>query len=360
MTDMNPQLNDAELIEEARSAYRQLHLEAALERFRTLVARNPASYDAQLGLAQTLTRMRQHEEAYEVVQKCIALDPQRFEGYAALGVLHFLADRSEKAIDALKKAIELAPADPDAYLTLAQVYADTKHYEDAHTELEAGRGLIAQLTDERQRTEMLAFAWHVEAYLHLAQGQNAEAIACAQEVIALEEANPHAACLAYSNLGILEARTRHYDQAIEYLEHAYRMNPFFQRAGGALGRILIFRGHPVRAAEVLAQVLTTSLTDRGSTRYAYAMALGRSGQRSEALAQYRQALSEGLRGTDAWFARWQVLWLNTWGRYVIIGVVLAGILAWVLGAKPTPQVLTLFVLLALILILRQTVGRRRR
>jgi tetratricopeptide (TPR) repeat protein len=182
----------------------------------------------------------------------------------------------------------------------------------------------------------------------------------AQQVIALEEVNPYAACLAFSNMGILEARARHYDQAIEYLERAFSMNPYFGRAGSALGRLLIVRGQSERAVEILAETLDHLPKDDASTRYAYALALSRNGQRQEALAEYRRALDQGLSGSDALLARWQTVWLSEWGRYTIIGILLAGVLAWIVLAEPTPQMLTLVGLLAVIIILQRTVGRRKR
>jgi len=207
---------------------------------------------------------------------------------------------------------------------------------------------------------LLALAWHAETYQRLAEGQNSEAMECAQEVIAMEEASPYAACLAYSNLGILEARARRYELAIDHLEQAYGMNPFFHRAGSALGRILIVRGRHQRAAEVLGQTLEHMPVENGGTRYAYAMALAKLGERRRALVEYRQALEEGLTGMDVLVARWQSLWLSNGGRYAILGVAAAALLAWMVLAKPSPQALTFVSLVAVILILQRTVGQRRR
>ncbi|MFH1086650.1 MAG: hypothetical protein V1772_12925, partial [Chloroflexota bacterium] len=230
----------------------------------------------------------------------------------------------------------------------------------AEAALAQARQTIGELADERERDRLLGTAWHAQAYLLLAKSKNAEAIEAAQQAIALEAANPHAACLAYSNIGILEARARRYDSAIGYLDHAYSMNRYFHRAGSALGRLLILRNRPQRATEVLAQVLETMKEDNGSTRYAYALALARSGQRAEALAEYRAALAKGLAGLDVLSARWHILWLSEAGRYAVIAVILAAVLAWIVLAKPSPQAMTFLAILALILVLQRTLGRRRR
>ncbi|MBC7236543.1 MAG: tetratricopeptide repeat protein [Chloroflexi bacterium] len=349
-----------ELLAEAGAAYNALHLDEALIKYRAAAEADPQNAEAQLGLARTLTRMRRQEEAFAAARRTIELQPERYEGYAALGVLHFLLDENEKAVEALRQAIERAPDEPEPHLTLAQVHADAARFEEADRELERARELIAQIQDETKRKQFEALAWHAETYRHLSAGNTVDATAAAQRVVATEEANPYAACLALSNLGILEARARHYDQAIEYLERAFEMNPYFYRAGSALGRLLIIRGKHERAAQVLAETIARMPDEDAAAHYAYALALSRMGQRQKALEEYQRALALGLSGADALLARWQTIWLSEWGRYGIIGLALAVVLAWIILSKPTPQMLTLVGLVIVIFILQRTLGRRRR
>jgi tetratricopeptide (TPR) repeat protein len=344
----------------ARAAYDELKLADALDYYRAAAKLEPRSYDAWLGQARTLARMRQPEQSRLTAERCVELDPQRAEAYVTLGVLHFLTDRLDDAADVLLKAIELAPQDPEAYLTLAQVYSDQKKMEEAWGMHSQASGLIAAMPDELQRAQMEALSLHVTTYLQLAEGKDAEAIETAQQVIAYEEVSPYAACLAYSNLGILQARARRYDEAIEYLEHAFEMNPHFYRAGGALGRILIVRNKNARAAEVLGRVVELNPETEGGTHYAYGLSLARTGRREEALQQFRQALAKGVSNPDALMARWQTIWLSTVGRYVVIGLIGLVVLLWVVLAKPSPQIITFVGLLAVILILQRTLGRRKR
>jgi tetratricopeptide (TPR) repeat protein len=344
----------------AHRAYDAMQLDDALDLYRQVADADEENYDAQIGLARTLTRMRRQQEAREAIDRAIAIDPRRFEGYAAAGVLDFLLDRTDEAAEALMEAIERAPEEPEPRLTLSQVYADSGRMEDADKELARARELIQGIAHETRRQQLESLAWHAETYRHLSAGNSTEAMDAARHVIAFEEVNPYAACLAFSNMGILEARARHYDQAIEYLERAFHMNPYFSRAGSALGRLLIVRGQSERAVEVLAETLEHLSDDDASIRYAHALALGRSGRRQEALAEYRHALALGLSGTDVLLARWQTVWLSEWGRYTIIGIILVGVLAWIVLAQPSPQMLTLVGLLAVIIILQRTVGRRKR
>ncbi len=350
-----------DLIAQAHQAYGDLQLDDALRLYREAADIKPEGFEAHLGLARTLTRMRKRDEAVEEAQRCIELAPDRFEGYSAMGVLYFLTDDLQDAQGMIEQALERAPNDPEPHLTLAQVLADKGEFDEADEQLVKARELLDAMPDEQERQQLEAMTFHVETYVLLAEGKNSEAIEAAQKAIGLEQISPYAACLAYSNLGILEARARHYDQAIEYLDRAYEMNPFFYRAGSALGRLLIIRKQPQRAAEVLGQVLE-SMPDEAdaTTRYAYALALSRSGQRAEALVQYRQALSEGLHGIDALAARVQTIWLSQVGRYTIIGLALAAALAWIVLVQPSPQAFTLVAIFIVIIILQRTIGQRRR
>ena len=351
--------NAEELLNRARSAYQALDLPQALEYYQAAQASQPGSYEAQLGLAQTLTRMRRHKEGIVAAQQCVEMNPDRFEGYAALGTLHFIGDHPGEALSALDRAVQRAPMDPDPHLTLSQVYSDARRFDKASSELEQARSLISGIKDEQRSRALHALAWHVETYQQLLQGRNGEAKESARKVVALEDANPYAACLAYSNLGILEARERHYDQAIEHLGRAYTMNPFFDRAGAALGRLLIIRGEYGRAQEVFRDVLTRTVPQNGDIRYAYGVALAKSGQREEALAQYRLALKEGLPGMNGMLGRWQSVWLSDLGRKAIIALVLVAILVWLIVGQPSPQSLTLVAVLGVIVILQKTVGKRK-
>ncbi|NLG27633.1 MAG: tetratricopeptide repeat protein [Chloroflexi bacterium] len=337
----------------AHAAYRDLRLDDAFETYRTLSAADPRDYDAQIGLARTLIRQRKQDEALAAAQRCVELDPTRYEGFAALGVLHFLTDELASASAAVQHAIGLAPDEPDPRLTLAQIHADQKQFPDAHAELDRARESIMRIADDALRLELQAAAGHSETYILLTENKPEDARLAAQTVITLEDANPHAACLAYSNLGILDARARRYSDAIDNLQRAIDMNPYLEGAGTTLGRLLILRGQAERAAQVLGKVVENPNLHGGSARMAYGMALARTGRRAEALEQYRQALAAGLRGTDKLIARWQTIWLDPRGRYVLIGLALAAVAAWVLFAQLSPQMLTLLAILVVIVLLQR-------
>jgi tetratricopeptide (TPR) repeat protein len=344
----------------ADTLYADLALDQAAVAFRDILADIPGCYAAHLGLARTLTRQRDHEGARQAAMQCLALDPDRAEGYLALGVLQFLLDETSEARQSLARALELAPSDPETLLTLAQVTADEGDHESALTLLGEAREAIANSSNENERDALLALAWHAQTYLHLTASDNASAREAAQEVIALGDANRYAASLAYSNLGILEAQQKNYEQAIDYLEQAYEMNPHFYRAASALGRILVLRRQHARAAEVMATVTEHPFSDAAMDRYVYGMALAKSGQRDKAREQYQLALSAGLKGIFRVQALWQTVWLSQWGRYAVIGVALAAVLAYVLLVQPDGSAISLLVVAAVILLMQFGLGKVRR
>jgi tetratricopeptide (TPR) repeat protein len=348
-----------ELLEQGAAAYHALHLDEALEAYRAAAALAPEGYEAHLGTARTLMRMRERDGALEAAGRCIALDEGRPEAYVVRGVVHFLGDDLDQAESALNAALERAPDEPEPLLTLAQVYCDRNELERADAALAKAREQIEAIADPGERDQLAALAWHVETYRHLTAEDQTAAYEAAQQVIALEEANPYAACLAYSNLGIMEAHARNHPRAIEYLERACKANPHFHRAASALGRILLMSGQPARAAEVLEQVVAHKDADTAFTRYAYALALARSRRRQEAREQYALALDQGLSGASLWMASWQRLWLHDAVRYGLIGAALLAALLWVLLGNPSTQAVTLAVMIVMLLVLQRVVGRRR-
>ena len=349
----------AESIRQAEEALQALRLEEALRLFGGARDSGCGVYDATVGIARTYIRMRRQSDATFATLAAIEMAPGRPDAHVALGALQFLSDDNDEAIESLNKAIELGAQSPEPHLTLAQVHSDSDDDEASAEALTRAREIIAELPDKRDRLRWSAMAWHVEAYTELGTGNDEQALEHAQQAIELAEANPHAACLAYSNMGIVETRRRHYDQAIELLDKAYALNPYFHRAGSALGRLLVIRGRADRAAEVLEKVLEHMPESDSSTVYAYASALRKARRREQAREQYAQALELGLSGPEAILARIHTLWLSKTGRYLAVGIAVIAVAAWLLLSDPSPQALTFVAIVAVILALQFTVGKRR-
>ena len=121
----------------------------------------------------------------------------------------------------------------------------------------------------------------------------------------------------------------------------------------------VLAGRPVEAVEVLAKVMAHKTSTTGSTRYAYAMALAKAGQREQALDQYRQAARDGLRWPDNLVVRWHLLWLQPWLRYLLIGGAGIALVAWAVLGRWSAQAWTLVVVAAVLIGLQRFFGRRK-
>ncbi|MHB9032462.1 MAG: tetratricopeptide repeat protein [Anaerolineae bacterium] len=348
-----------DLLAQAWHSYEVLQIPQALEQFMSVAQQDPENYEAQLGLTRTYIRMRNEPAAVAAAQRCIELRPERGEGYAALGVIFFLDDKLKDAQERLQKAIALAPEDPEPHLTLAQVDSDLHQVNEAMDELQRARRLVARIENEHLRRQLEASELHARTYIMLGQNKVSEAMASARALTDYEQENPYAACLAYSNLGLMEARSKHYDQAIDYLQRAYSMNPYFYRAGSALGRVLYVKGQATQAAQVLGEVVRNAPDLDAHTIHAYAAALAKSGQRAEARVQYQAALKAGLKGLEAVVALGQLVWLSNAGRFAVIALVMAAAAAWLIFGKPSPSALTFAGILVILIAMQQLLGRKR-
>jgi len=347
------------LLEQGQTASDELRLEQALETYQTAAEAYPEAVEPLIRLARTLSRMRRSDESMEAIERGLSVAPGNLELLTIKGSLLFLLDRNDEAIEMLKSVVEAGGNDPEAHVVLAQALADQREHEESQQELTRAEALIDAIEDATERERWLAMLWHARTYTHLAKGNNEEAMASAQEVIARKDANPYAACLAYSNLGILQMRGRKYDLAISYLQEALDLNPYFHRAGHALGRLYIVRKRYAEAVETLQRVVESTHEPSAGVRFALASALSKNGQRKEALAEYRAALAAGLSGINAVNARLQMIWLSEVGRYSIIAILMAAVLAYIVLGQPSTQTLTFIALLVVLIVLQRTVGRRR-
>lgn len=116
----------------------------AEQRFRDVLATDPGSVRALLGLARALNRQDRHEEAEQVVRSAVALAPEDETGYHVL--VDVLCDRQdgEGALRAAERALRLAPHDV------------TSHYQHARALLTLRRPRVRDAYDAAVRAVGLA------------------------------------------------------------------------------------------------------------------------------------------------------------------------------------------------------------
>ncbi|MGC9358797.1 MAG: tetratricopeptide repeat protein [Anaerolineae bacterium] len=340
-------------------AYHRLELDGAQRAFRDAIGKDADAFEGHYGLARTLIRMRREEEARAEVERCLELAPERFESQAVAGLFYFLVDALDEALTALQKAIKLAPDAVESQVVLAQVQADRGAFDDAEAALERARELIDALPDGTEQRRERARLLHAETYVALTAGREDEARAKAEEALELADANPHAVCLANTNLGLMAARHKRWDEAVFYLEAALELNPAFYRARSALGRVHLVAGRPAEAADALEIALEQMPHPEAHTVMAYASALSKTGRREEAVAQYRRALTLHPRWLERVYAWWQIVWQSRWGRIAVIALGVVALLLWLALGGPSPQAVTLVLLVVVVLALQRSMTGKK-
>jgi len=346
-------------LERAWDAYHRLELDTARALFEGIIANDPESLEGHQGLGQTLIRMRREDEARREVERCLALAPDQYASHALAGLFYFLVDDLDKAQQSLERAGELAPHQIEPYVVRAQVHADKGSFADAETDLARARELIDALSDETIQRRERASLLHAETYVALSAGREDEARAKAEEALSYADANPYAVCLANTNLGLMAARRKRWDEAITYLEAALELNPSFYRAKGALGQVYLVTGRPEEAAEHLRGALEVMPQPDAHSVMAYATALSKTGHREEAAAEYRRVLQLHPRWIERLYAGWQAIWQSPKGRTYVLVVGAVALVLWLWLAKPSPQAVTLVLLVVIVLVLQRSMSGKR-
>lgn len=177
----------------------------AEQRFRDVLASDPESVRALLGLGRAMNRQDRHEEAEQAVRSALALDPEHAGGYQVL--VDVLCDRRDgpAAVAAAEAALALAPHD------------FTSHYQHA-------RALLAQ---RRPRVR--------------------DAYGAALRAVDLAPHSPD----AHNLVGLCLDSLGHHDQAQAAFRNALAIDPLHTLAQNNLAATEMDRGRLGRAAGML-------------------------------------------------------------------------------------------------------------
>jgi adenylate cyclase len=151
-------------------------LEQAFELVQKAVALDHSLPLAHRVLGTVLVWKKQHDQAIAAAERAVALDPNNAEGYARLGQTLNLTGRPEEALVMVEKAMRLNPRSPAIYLVyLGHAYYSTRRYEEAMAVL---KGALTRHPDFLPAHDILA-----AIYSEL--GREAEARAEAAEILRL-------------------------------------------------------------------------------------------------------------------------------------------------------------------------------
>ena len=122
----------------------------AQARYQAVVAADPASVPALVGLARSLILQQKLDEGGSVLDAALARHPDSFELFLTLGDLQFGEGKIADAERSFVKAENLKPSEPAAYLGLARVYRAASLYRRAYDNMKrahelAPNDLVVQL-----------------------------------------------------------------------------------------------------------------------------------------------------------------------------------------------------------------------
>lgn len=123
-----------------RVQFERQNMPAALESFRLVVAREPASVRGYNHLGQTLEGLARFGEAREAYQTAVRIEQEQTRKsewpYFNLGVLAIKEGHAEEAVRWLKEALARRPSWPEATVQLAAAMGSLQQYEEARQLLE--------------------------------------------------------------------------------------------------------------------------------------------------------------------------------------------------------------------------------
>jgi putative PEP-CTERM system TPR-repeat lipoprotein len=271
----------------------------ARDALRTLLARDPASLDARLGLIAASMQDRDYEAARTLVQEGLRLSPRNYQllsSYPAIDLKATGIDAALATADRLRKQnqdFELARA------LRGDVYMEAQQYGDAAEAYEAANAAAPSQTLAMREANALARAGHPDqaadvlrrwltrdpgdvaalkalASLDIATGKLDEALDSLQKAIGQSPRD----AVALNNLAWLYQQMGD-GRAREIAQKAYVLLPNAQTAD-TLGWILVSGGDTEKGLMLLRQANAQSPADPNIT-YHYAAALNNAGQRSEAV-----------------------------------------------------------------------------
>ncbi|HWW62760.1 MAG TPA: tetratricopeptide repeat protein, partial [Thermoanaerobaculia bacterium] len=103
----------------------------AVNEFKQVLAQQPSSVDAILGLADAYNASKQYARAEEEYTKAVALQPRYWATYNRLGAFYYSQARYPDAVRMFEKVIELVPDNLFGYNNLGGVYQQMGRYDDA-------------------------------------------------------------------------------------------------------------------------------------------------------------------------------------------------------------------------------------
>lgn len=256
----------------------------AEKQFREVLRSDPNNASALLGLGGVLWRTNRNQEALPVLQKAAKLAPNRYEPLFLLGSIYNRTKQYNEAAKALEQASSLNQSDPSVYYQLAQAYAHLGRQTDQERALARFVDLRQQSQSELQakqealqlldQAKPLVDAGNLPAAIKLVEKaaqlypQDADVLfrlaALYYDTQQYDKARQYcqrALTLSPSNwlyhylLGLIATGANQLKEAQASLETAVRLNPKAASAYNQLGEVQMKEHHPEQAIESFKRAL---------------------------------------------------------------------------------------------------------
>lgn len=253
----------------------------AAQRFRMVLQRQPASWEAQYNLALSLARAKQTGEASRLLQSLSRGHPDNANVQSLVAsVAEFISD-SALAVDALKNAVAADPHNPDRYLDCTRLLMDLNRYDEAGIMVRRG---LSQVQDAYPLTIRLGAIEMARGNHQAAEDQYRQAIlqhpnvalgyvALAQAF--MKEGDDHQAFQVLSQgrslvppdfaleyaLGLVCGRLGQQQQAIEAFVHSAQLNPNVVEPHYQLGLTYLQQGQLKESQDQFESVLRLDQTN---------------------------------------------------------------------------------------------------
>ncbi|MBI2825869.1 MAG: tetratricopeptide repeat protein [Planctomycetia bacterium] len=251
--------------------------------YRTIVAKNPANWNARVNLGSLLDSQSRYDEAYEQFKTALAIKPDDSAVQGNMGhILLELGDRDgfqpgqlQAALAHYRKAVSLDPNDGEAQNGLGFALLRVNRPHDAKEHFAYASGLRPGFANPRYGSGTVL----------LGEGKWGEAIAQFDEALRLkpEYADAHQA------LALALAKKGELDRAADHLAEAIRLDPDFVEAHQTLGDLLRQQGKRRPAAKHYGEVVRLAPANVEAL-VALGTVLLELGEPDEAIVRFQEAL----------------------------------------------------------------------
>ncbi len=160
--------------------YEEGNYKEAEAAFRRAVERNPENVDANYGLALSLLRLDEIDEAIVLLEKVQQENPRLIEVYLALGESYFLKQETDKALSCFNQALEIEPDNAEVFYNIGIIHYQNGRMDEA----------IQNFLSSKSLDPQFAATFYQLGLAYIRNGETEKAIENLEEFLRLEPDSP--------------------------------------------------------------------------------------------------------------------------------------------------------------------------